>query len=460
MFWRLFGRKKGNEGAATGRGTAAKAPTEYGAVTLDTCTFAVVDVETTGLFPNAHDRIVEIAIIQVGGDGQPLDEFITLVNPDRDVGPTRIHGIATRDILGAPRFADIAGDIAARLGGHVIVAHNARFDAGFLQAEFGRIGIETPPLVALCTLGLARRVVKSAPSYRLGALCERLGIPLDGAHSALGDARATAGLLALILSESERNRWVTLADLGCPTKPAPPSAWPRLSICGLTHTRQHASREPVEPPHLARLIDRLATTPVHHDAETMEYVDLLDRVLEDRRVTTNEAQALWDVATRWGLSKEQVSGVHQAYMEALVAEAAEDGAVTDAERRDLDRVAELLGYSGPDMDAALARTSLATGSAPDSGQASPSRESFTGFSVCFTGESRCTLSGKPISRDRAEQLAVEAGLIVAKSVTKRLDLLVVADPHSLSGKARKAREYGTRIVAEEVFWRTLGISVN
>ena len=69
------------------------------------------------------------------------------------------------------------------------------------------------------------------------------------------------------------------------------------------------------------------------------------------------------------------------------------------------------------------------------------------------------LGGEPITRAQAEQLAAAAGLVVAPRVTKALDLLVVADPDSLSSKARKAREYGTRIMAEAVFWQAIGAPV-
>ena len=69
------------------------------------------------------------------------------------------------------------------------------------------------------------------------------------------------------------------------------------------------------------------------------------------------------------------------------------------------------------------------------------------------------IGGDTISREQAEALAANAGLVVAKSVTKKLDLLVVADPQTLSGKAKKAREYGTRIMAEMAFWKAIGVPV-
>jgi len=67
-----------------------------------------------------------------------------------------------------------------------------------------------------------------------------------------------------------------------------------------------------------------------------------------------------------------------------------------------------------------------------------------------------TLLGEPVTRAQAYRLALDAGLTVLENVTKRLDVLVVADPLSESGKAKKARAYGTRIVAEAVFWHSIG----
>lgn len=79
--------------------------------------------------------------------------------------------------------------------------------------------------------------------------------------------------------------------------------------------------------------------------------------------------------------------------------------------------------------------------------------------MCFTGALSATLEGVPITRPVAERLAAGAGLPVARNVTKGLDLLVVADPDSQSGKARRGREIGTRVLAERVFWQSLGLDV-
>ena len=68
---------------------------------------AIIDVETTGLNPYRHDSIVELAALVTRPDGTVLRTFETLINPDRDIGPTRLHGLSTCDVLAAPRFSEI-----------------------------------------------------------------------------------------------------------------------------------------------------------------------------------------------------------------------------------------------------------------------------------------------------------------------------------------------------------------
>lgn len=423
---------------------------------LGHCSFSVVDVETTGLFPRGHDRIVEIAVVRLGRTGEPENEFVTLVNPERDVGPTRIHGISARDVLSAPRFHEIAGDATALLAGAVLVAHNARFDADFIEAELGRVTDHHPPLPTLCTMTLARRIDGAAPSYRLEALCEHLGLPvLEETHSALEDARATALVFGVLLRRALDSGVDTLQALGCSCEPAPADAWPALPKGGPVCTRQHL-HERGEPSYLARLVSRLQSESVHRDAGTLEYVDLLDRVLEDRVVTEAETEGLFQTALRWGLSRDRILGIHQSYLDALVHAAVADGVVSPAERGDLELVTRLFGYDVSALDAML--QTARSGPAPTPVEAlTPASKSLAGRSVCFTGDSRVTYQGEHLTRAQAEELAARAGLVVRKGVTKDLDLLVVVDAHSLSAKAIKARHYATRIVAEKVFWDMLGI---
>jgi DNA polymerase III epsilon subunit-like protein len=120
-------------------------------------TFAVIDCETTGLHPNAHHRIIELAIVSLGNDWAPGDVWSSLLRPERDLGPTDIHGIRGRDVRDAPSFEDVLGEVLDRLAGQVLVAHNARFDGAFLEHELSRMGVDVAPLPTLCTMELARQ---------------------------------------------------------------------------------------------------------------------------------------------------------------------------------------------------------------------------------------------------------------------------------------------------------------
>lgn len=178
----------------------------FSAINLDewsklppTAPFAVLDVETTGLSP-ARDRIIEIAVVRCAPDGSIVDEWSTLVNPGRDPGPTHIHGIQAADLEGAPRFEDIAEQLRNHLHGSVVAAHNLSFDAGFLAAEYQRSGETAPNQPALCTLQLARRVLRENSAFSLAACAAALGIDHPNAHRALADTRVTASVLAAMLA--------------------------------------------------------------------------------------------------------------------------------------------------------------------------------------------------------------------------------------------------------------------
>ena len=160
----------------------------------------MVDVETTGLFAG-KDRVAEVGVVHVGPDGTVGDRWESLVNPRRDLGPQRIHGIRAEQIRDAPLFADIVPELARRLEGRAFVAHNASFDHRFLTAEFLRAGHEFPVAVddALCTMRLARTFLPGA-GRSLQDCCNAFGLVLEDAHTAGADAEATAHVLSAYLS--------------------------------------------------------------------------------------------------------------------------------------------------------------------------------------------------------------------------------------------------------------------
>lgn len=417
---------------------------------------AVIDLETTGLFPSRHHRVLELAVVMVQPNGSVVDEYVTLINPGRDIGETSIHGISAAEVMHAPAFSDIAGDLVDRLrNASAIAAHNARFDVGFLDSEFGRIGYDWPGMItAICTMSLASQL-DSYSGRKLIDCCDSFGIDgPDEAHTALSDARATARLLtACLATAGDRLHdppWHSDRLIEWPTIPAG-------NVQCVTRDRAQAIIESA-PSFLDRAAGRLSGYAVNDTQDTLEYLDLLDRCLEDRRLEEIEAETLLETARKWGLSLDKVRVSHQAYIEQLAVAALADGVLTEAERSDLDTVARLLGEEAEFVDESLsaAKQQIEMVPSPPSDQ----RSELKGLSVCFTGALIGCVNGKVLTREQAQLLAAAAGLKVATSVTKKLDLLVVADPHTQSGKAKKARKYGTRIMAEPVFWNSVGAAVD
>ena len=310
--------------------------------------FAVVDVETTGFSPLRGDRIVEIAVVRLSGD--ETTEYVTLVNPLRDVGPTHVHGLTDEDVADAPMFQEIVGDLLELLDGAVMVAHNVQFDREFISAEFSAAGVFLPAVPSLCTLELAYRLQPGLLSHRLATCCASLGVPYQATHSALGDARAEAELLRRYLRRAEI-AGLTLEALGCSIA-FPAKAWPHLEPCGRRTQRTHEGLG-VQLPYLAQVVASRGS--VASSEKTAPYVDLLDRVLEDGKVTEEEAQLLGSTAERWGLSMADIVTAHHAYLESLVAAAVRDGKLTSAERRELEAATRLLAIDPAIMHALQAR---------------------------------------------------------------------------------------------------------
>jgi DNA polymerase-3 subunit epsilon len=162
--------------------------------------YAIIDIETTGGSANLN-KITEIAIIVHDGN-KVVQEFSSLVNPECLI-PANISqftGITNEMVRNAPPFHAIAKKVIELTDDCIFVAHNVRFDYGFVQAEFRALGYQYTKKT-LCTVRLARKAFPGFPSYSLGNLCNSLNIPLSNRHRALGDAAATAILFDKILKQ-------------------------------------------------------------------------------------------------------------------------------------------------------------------------------------------------------------------------------------------------------------------
>lgn len=199
----VLGLPDGEGGARRGKVWRAWPPAPE--LPLRELEYVVVDVETTGGSARRGHRITEIAAVRLTGDGLVLEEFGTLVNPERPIPPyiTALTNITNEMVKDAPRFAEIAERVRELLAGRVFVAHNAAFDWGFLQAEFERaLGFALEARI-LCTLRLARRVVPEVASRSLDALADYFGVENEARHRAYGDARVTAVIFQRLLERLE-----------------------------------------------------------------------------------------------------------------------------------------------------------------------------------------------------------------------------------------------------------------
>jgi DNA polymerase-3 subunit epsilon len=402
----------------------------------------VIDTETTGLSMRS-DRVVEIAVVGLSDDGQVEGSWTTLLNPGRDVGPTSIHGIRAGDVLQAPSFADVAGDLASLCRGRVIVGHNLTFDTMIIASEYARLGsgFAAPKEARLDTLHLApRHLPSNGGNWKLETCCVRYGILNEHAHSALGDALATARLLQLIASAA--GGFSGLEQLYGLSAMASRVKWPDTPLRNTPIVPRTATT--ARPKHyLERLSSGLPSIP-GDDAE-QEYLTLLDRVLLDREVSSRESDALVALASDLGIDQDSARSLNGRYLEAMASQAWADEVVTNDELSDLRLLGRLLGFHEAAVNQALEKARTA----PVAVASVPAKFRLRhGDMLVFTGEmSR--------SREDLERAATQAGLIPHGGVTKQVKLVVAADPDSLSGKAKKAAQYGIPIVNEDAFWKML-----
>ncbi len=148
---------------------------------------AIVDLETTGAHP-VRDRITEIAIVRIEG-GREVERWSSLVDPGVPIPPTiqTLIGITDAMVASAPAFEALADTVLALLDDTVFVAHNARFDYGFLKSAFSRMA-RPFDLPVLCTVKLSRALYPEYHRHGLDALIARHGLKCSARHRAMGDA--------------------------------------------------------------------------------------------------------------------------------------------------------------------------------------------------------------------------------------------------------------------------------
>ena len=386
--------------------------------------FSVIDLETTGISPDRHHRIVEIAVVHVDGAGRLLEEWSSLINPKRHVDAIEVHGITAAGLFDAPTFDDIAGDLVQRLRGKVLLAHNFHFDSTFLRKEFERIGVNVPitPDSGLCTMQLAFEYLDTA-RRSLDPCCASIGYRLRGAHSALEDARAAARLLGHYLLETPA--FVQEVAHKLPRLAA--VEWPQPEVYCVAPITRRVGPKPPRGHFVAKLAARVDRA-TDNGAER-SYHALLDHILLDREISLHEAAELITSAVAMGSAREDAVGFNRRHLEALVTLANDDCVITTDERHELLPVARLLGIEASVVEDLLDGTHLPR----DILAAHQTVRAFSlqeGDAIIFTGDA------PDVTREELKVAAEELGLKAASSVTKDTRLVVAADPDSLSGKAQ------------------------
>lgn len=161
----------------------------------------IFDTETTGLSARDGDRLVEIGCVEVVNRFPTGRVFHKYINPERDmpIEAFQVHGLSSEFLKDKPRFAEIAAEFAEFIEGATLVAHNAPFDMGFINAEFERLGMPAVGMERVVdTVAIARRKFPGAKAS-LDALCERFGI--SNAHRVKHGALLDAEILAEVYSE-------------------------------------------------------------------------------------------------------------------------------------------------------------------------------------------------------------------------------------------------------------------
>lgn len=315
-------------------------------------TLAVVDLETTGLYPEG-DRVVEVAVVRMEPGRAPALVLDTLINPQRRVSGTEIHGITDADVRDAPRFQDVAGSIIEALAGCVFASYNVYFDSKFMQGEFLRVGVPTfPPHLCLMymrpMLGLGNRCT-------LEDACRAHGVQQAVAHHAGADALAAAYLWTAYLATLQKKGVRTFGDLAklksykfiesFSTDPLT-ALFPGLGKAAKFKPRGPVPSVAAAPvPSAASSIGSEATW-ADRTASLAEYWDALTAVLADLAVSRDEVTYLTKKRKDLALTVDEVRWLHGRAYAGVLADICLDKAISDGEANALAELTSALRMLG------------------------------------------------------------------------------------------------------------------
>jgi len=182
---------------------------------LRDCVFTVFDFETTGLYPYSGDRICEVACVRAGASKRAVRKYHSLVNPGRPMsyGAWAVNGITDDMVKDAPLIEDVLPEFLKFIEGSVLVAYNAGFDLGFLEAALGNRKGVLKDYYVVDALTLARRLFHGIGRYNLGNVSRSLGIDPEGEHRALADAMMTWKVFKKEIALLRKEGVDTVADI-------------------------------------------------------------------------------------------------------------------------------------------------------------------------------------------------------------------------------------------------------
>ena len=373
---------------------------------------AVIDTETTGF--GKTDRILEIGIILID-DGKIVDEWETVLNPLRDVSNSNIHGITPDSFALAPTFSELNNDISRILNNRILVAHNLSFDQNMLNMEYKRISKEVIWGQGICTLKMSKLKLEQA--------CAKFNIKNSLAHSALSDAKATAELVNYLDLQFE--------DFS-------PSKFPFDSKLHLGRRLQRKDSD--LKPNIELMSKNRFTENTDlsvYEGDLLTYVDVLSKAISDLTITKSELKQLSEVYLDLGLKKEDINRINNSFINSILEASLRDGSINNEEEKILKELSEALK-----VDIVLPKT------------VSMTKELLIlkpGIRVCFTG-TYLDEKQKLISKEDLGKIATKFGMVSVDAVTKKeCDLLVASDAKSMSGKSKKARNFGIPIISTQEF---------
>lgn len=417
--------------------------------------FAILDCETTGL-DSKKNRILELSVIHWDLISGTKNEWVQRFNPQGSVGATEIHGITDDDVSEMPIFTELAQDIVKMLQGNVLVAHNAKFDLAFLRYELDRSGWKMPYVNGFCTLQESKYFLPHLDRRRLIDCCDAIGVNLEGAHSALGDARATRDLLSYyidmsvkpVLNSSQINLMKSDMSLAWPTRPTQqPKPFkfvePKKGSSNKSDDFRKFIKDAISGVNMARVIRDVDLNGAN------EYVEKVLEAIEDGLIDSAEQNAIDLISETLELSDEITSKLNRSILREACIQVWLDGSVSTAEREYVTRLSELLKIDSKELGKILKEAEQIRYSEAEVEVKelpldwSLGEPLYLGDRICFTG-------GDPVTRYKLETKSVKQGLRVSSSISSKSRLLV-ADGDFSGNKLRDAQEKGIRIVTYSDF---------